>query len=313
MPADYSFVIPIFNERETLEELYQRLQSVMSSLDGPSEIIFVDDGSVDGSHEVMRKLHERDPRVKVVRLSRNFGHQIALTAGLDHAEGKAAITMDGDLQDPPEVVRELACRWREGYDVVYAVREDRAGESRTKLATARWFYRLMGRISDVPLPAEVGDFRLVDRRALDAVSGMREHRRYLRGMFAWVGYDQSAVQYTREARHRGETKFPMRKMIAFALDGIVSFSSAPLRLALKFGFVVSVLSFMLGIAAVAVKLSGLFAVPGWASIAVGMAFLGGAQLTVLGVIGEYIAGIYDEVKQRPMYLVREQLGTRPRP
>jgi glycosyltransferase involved in cell wall biosynthesis len=308
MPADYSFVIPIFNERETLEELYQRLQPVISSLDGPSEIIFVDDGSVDGSHEIMRKLHERDARVKVVRLSRNFGHQIALTAGLDHAEGKAVITMDGDLQDPPEVVPELARRWKEGYDVVYAAREERAGESRTKLATARWFYRLMGQVSDVDLPSEVGDFRLVDRRVLDAVSAMPEHRRYLRGMFAWVGYDQSTVHYARAPRYRGKTKFPMRKMMAFALDGIVSFSSAPLRLALKFGFVVSVLSFMLGITAVVVRLGGFFAVPGWASIAVGVAFLGGVQLTVLGVIGEYIAGIYDEVKQRPLYLVRERSG-----
>lgn len=308
MPPDYSFVVPVLNERETLEELYRRLRPVMDALDGPSEIVLVDDGSIDDSFEIMCKLQETDPRIKVVRLSRNFGHQIALTAGLDRAVGRAVIIMDADLQDPPEVALELAERWREGYDVVYAVRADRAGESRIKIASARWFYRLMGRIGEVRFPTDAGDFRLVDRRVVDAVSGMREHRRYLRGMFAWVGYDQTGVHYVRAPRHHGTTKFPMRKMLSFARDGIVSFSTAPLRLALNFGFAVSVLSFLLGIGAAVVKLTGLYAVPGWASIAVGMAFLGGVQLTVLGVIGEYIAGIHDEVKQRPLYLVREERG-----
>ena len=308
MPPDYSFVIPILNEQETLEELHRRLRPVMEKLDGPSEVVLVDDGSVDGSFETMCKLQEDDPRIKVVRLSRRFGHQIALTAGLDHAAGKAVIIMDGDLQDPPEVALDLAHRWREGYDVVYAVRTERTGESRIKLTTARWFYRLIGRISKVDLPADAGDFRLVDRRVVDAVSGMPEHRRYLRGMFAWVGYDQTGVHYVRAPRHRGKTKFPLRRMFSFAVDGVVSFSTAPLRLALAVGFVVSVLSFLLGIAAAVVKLTGLYAVPGWASIAVSMAFLGGVQLAVLGVIGEYIAGIHDEVKQRPLYLVREDRG-----
>jgi glycosyltransferase involved in cell wall biosynthesis len=308
MPPEYSFVIPVLNERETLDELYRRLRSVMEALDGPSEIVLVDDGSSDDSFEIMCKLQEADPRIKVVRLSRNFGHQIALTAGLDRAAGKAVIIMDGDLQDPPEVALELAERWREGYEVVYAVRDDRAGESRIKVASARWFYRLMSRIGDVRLPTDAGDFRLVDRRVVDAVSGMREHRRYLRGMFAWVGYDQTGVHFVRAPRHRGRTNFPLRKMLSFARDGIVSFSTAPLRLALNFGFVVSVLSFLLGIAAAVVKLTGLYAVPGWTSIAVGMGFLGGVQLIILGVIGEYIAGIHDEVKQRPLYLVREERG-----
>lgn len=308
MPPDYSFVVPVLNERETLEELYHRLRPVMEALDGPSEVVLVDDGSVDDSFELMCKLQERDPRVKVVRLSRNFGHQIALTAGLDHAAGKAVIIMDSDLQDPPEVALELAARWREGYDVVYAVRDSRAGESPIKRASANWFYRLMSRIGEVDFPTDTGDFRLVDRRVVDAVTGMREHRRYLRGMFAWVGYDQTGVHYVRAARHHGTTKFPLRKMLSFARDGIVSFSTAPLRLALNFGFVVSVLSFLLGIVAVVVKLTGLYEVPGLASIAVGIAFLGGVQLTVLGVIGEYIAGIHDEVKQRPLYLVREERG-----
>lgn len=308
MPPEYSFVVPVLNEQETLEELYRCLRSVMEQLDGPSEVVLVDDGSVDDSFEIMCKLQQGDPRLKVVRLSRNFGHQIALTAGLDHAVGNAVIIMDADLQDPPEVVLELAQRWREGYDVVYAVREGRVGESRVKRTTANWFYRLLSRIGDVDLPTDTGDFRLVDRRVVDAVSGMREHRRYLRGMFAWVGYDQAGVHYVRAARHGGKTKFPLRRMLSFARDGIISFSTAPLRLALNFGFVVSLLSFLLGIAAAVVKLTGLYAVPGWASIAVGLGFLGGVQLIVLGVIGEYIAGIHDEVKQRPLYLVRDERG-----
>jgi polyisoprenyl-phosphate glycosyltransferase len=305
---EYSFVVPVLNEQETLEELHRRLRSVMEQLDGPSEVVLVDDGSVDDSFEIMCKLQEGDPRLKVVRMSRNFGHQIALTAGLDHAVGKAVIIMDADLQDPPEVVLELAQRWREGYDVVYAVREGRVGESRVKRTTANWFYRLLSRIGDVDLPTDTGDFRLIDRRVVDAVSGMREHRRYLRGMFAWVGYDQTGVHYVRAARHGGKSKFPLRRMLSFARDGIISFSTAPLRLALNFGFIVSGLSFLLGIAAAVVRLTGLYAVPGWASIAVGLGFLGGVQLIVLGVIGEYIAGIHDEVKQRPLYLVRDERG-----
>ena len=192
----------------------------------------------------MLELQQRDARFRVLRLTRNFGHQIAITAGLDHARGNAAIVMDADLQDPPEVALELAKKWREGYQVVYAVRDERVGESKTKLATARWFYRLMGRMSEVPIPTDAGDFRLVDRRRVDAVLAMREHRRYMRGMFAWVGYDQTGVHYSRAARHAGRTKFPMRKMFRFATDGIVSFSTAPLRLALNIGFLVSVLSFL---------------------------------------------------------------------
>jgi glycosyltransferase involved in cell wall biosynthesis len=305
---DYSFVIPVLNERETLPELHRRLDAVMAQLDGPAEVVLVDDGSTDGSFAVMEEIHARDPRVKALRLSRNFGHQIALTAGLDHALGKAVVIMDGDLQDPPEVVLELARRWREGYDVVYAIRDERDGESRVKLATARWFYRLMGRMSEVPIPVDAGDFRLVDRRAVDAVASMREHSRYLRGMFAWVGYDQTGVRYSRSARYAGRTKFPLRKMLSFATDGIVSFSAAPLRLALAFGFVVSALSVVAGAAAIVCRITGVYETPGWASIVVGMSFLGGVQLTVLGVMGAYIARIHDEVKQRPLYLVRDRVG-----
>jgi len=279
----------------------------MDELDGSAEIVFVDDGSTDGSFDVMRKLHEADDRIRVLRMSRNFGHQIAITAGLDHARGDAVVIMDGDLQDPPEVVPALAAKWREGFEVVYAVRDDRTGESRVKLATASWFYRVLGRMSEVGIPRDAGDFRLIGRRVVDAVKAMPEHHRYLRGMFAWVGYDQAGVHYTRDARHAGRTKFSMRKMLGFATDGIVSFSTVPLRLTLVLGFLVSLAAFVLAIFAVLAKVTGAYTVPGWASITVGVALLGGVQLTVLGVMGEYIARIHDEVKQRPLYLMREVL------
>jgi dolichol-phosphate mannosyltransferase len=300
-------VIPVLDERETLPELARRLTTVLDALDGSAEVVLVDDGSTDGSFDVMRKLHEADPRFRALRLSRNFGHQIAITAGLEHAVGQAVIIMDGDLQDPPEVVLALAAKWREGFDVVYAVRDERDGESRVKLATASWFYRLMGRMSEVDIPVDAGDFRLVDRRVVDAVKAMPEHRRYLRGMFAWVGYDQVGVHYSREARHAGRTKFPMRKMLGFAADGIVSFSTVPLRMAMTLGFIVSGLSFMAALYGLASKFIG-HVVPGWASIVISMGLLGGVQLVVLGVMGEYIARIHDEVKQRPLYLLRDQVG-----
>ena len=283
----------------------------MDGLDGSAEIILVDDGSTDGSFQVMRKLHEADDRVRVLRMSRNFGHQIAITAGLDHARGDAVVIMDGDLQDPPEVVPALAEKWREGFDVVYAVRDDREGESRVKLTTASWFYRLLGRMSEVAIPRDAGDFRLIDRRVVDAVKAMPEHHRYLRGMFAWVGFDRAGVHYARDARHAGRTKFPMRKMLGFATDGIVSFSTVPLRMTLVLGFLVSLAAFVLAIFAVLAKVTGAYTVPGWASITVGVALLGGVQLTVLGVMGEYIARIHDEVKQRPLYLVRDVLDRGP--
>ncbi|MGH9227202.1 MAG: glycosyltransferase family 2 protein [Acidimicrobiales bacterium] len=308
MPPEYSIVIPILDERETLPELHRRLCRVMERLDGSAEVILVDDGSTDGSFDVMRKLHEADDRVRALRLSRNFGHQAAITAGLDHARGNAVVIMDGDLQDPPEVVPALADKWREGFDVVYAVRDEREGESRVKLATANWFYRLLGRMSDVDMPRDAGDFRLIDRRVVDALKAMPEHRRYLRGMFAWVGYDQVGVHYARDARHAGRTKFPMRRMVAFAADGIVSFSTVPLRMTLMLGFLMSAAALVLAGFAVLSKVTGAYTVPGWASITVGVALLGGVQLTVLGVMGEYLARIHDEVKRRPLYLLRDQLG-----
>jgi polyisoprenyl-phosphate glycosyltransferase len=304
----YSIVIPVYNEEATLPELSRRLALVLDELDGPAEVILVDDGSTDDGPAAMVAAREADPRFKILRLSRTFGHQIAVTAGLDAASGDAAIVMDADLQDPPEVAIEMAARWRQGFEIVYAVRQQRQGETRVKRATATAFYRLFRRMSDVDVPIDVGDFRLVDRRALDAFRSMRETNRYVRGMFGWIGFSQVGVPFKRDERFAGETKYPLGGMIRFATDGIVSFSSAPLRLALKAGFVVSALSFLLGVVFLISKIAGLYSVPGLASIAVFVAFLGGIQLLLLGIMGEYIARIHDEVKGRPLYLVSESQG-----
>lgn len=304
----YSLVLPIYNEEDTIPELVRRLGELMDKFDGEAEAILVDDGSSDSSYQLMIAARETDPRFKLLRLSRNFGHQIAVTAGLDVASGEAVIVMDADLQDPPEVALDLAARWREGYDVVYAVREERHGDSPFKRATAAGFYRLFKRMSDVDVPLDVGDFRLVDRRALDAFRSMRESNRYVRGMFSWIGFRQVGVPFSREERFAGETKYPLRKMVKFATDGIVSFSAYPLRLALKVGFVVSAFSFLLGIVFLVSRLAGFYSVPGLASVAVFVAFLGGIQLLLLGIMGEYIARIHDEVKGRPLYLVSETQG-----
>ncbi len=313
MPSlpEYSLVVPIYNEAETIPELVRRLTDLVGKLDGAAEMILVDDGSSDGSYELMSLAREADPRFKLLRLSRNFGHQIAVTAGLDVAAGNAVIVMDADLQDPPEVALELAARWREGYEVVYAVRERREGETPFKRATASLFYRLFRRMSDVDVPLDVGDFRLVDRRALDAFLSMRESNRYVRGMFSWIGYRQVGVPFRRDERYAGETKYPLRKMLRFATDGIVSFSAYPLRLALNLGFIVSALSFLLGIVFLVSKLAGFYSVPGLASVAVFVAFLGGIQLLLIGIMGEYVARIHDEVKGRPLYLVSDTQGLEP--
>jgi len=304
----YSLVIPIFNEEESLPELLLRLRAVMDGLDGSAEVVLIDDGSVDRSYEQITDVCRADARFHAIRLSRNFGHQMAITAGLDHASGEAVIVMDADLQDPPEVAFELAARWREGCDVVHAVRDDRQGESAFKTATASWFYRLLARIGDVQVPGNAGDFRLVDRRALDAFRLMRESNRYVRGMFGWIGFRQCTVAYTRAPRFAGATKYPLRKMIKFAFDGIISFSSAPLRLALRVGFILSALSIAAGIAAIVLKLSGALEVPGWTSMIFAITFLGGVQLLTIGVMGEYVSRIHDEVRGRPLYLVQDTLG-----
>ncbi|MDQ4095299.1 MAG: glycosyltransferase family 2 protein [Actinomycetota bacterium] len=305
---EYSIVVPIYNEAETLPELLSRLEELMDKLDGPAEIVLVDDRSTDESFPLMLERSQRDPRFKVVRFARNFGHQLAITAGLDVAAGRAVVIMDGDLQDPPEVVLELARRWREGYEVVYAVRQMRLGDSFFKRITASLFYRVLRRLSGTDMPPNLGDFRLVDRKAVDAFKQMRESNRYVRGMFAWVGFEQIGVPFTRAERFAGTTKYPLRKMINFALDGVVGFSEAPLRLALNLGFLLSTFSFLGGIAAALVKVFGVYAVPGWASLVVITFFLAGVQLIILGMIGEYVAHIHREVKQRPLYVVDRKIG-----
>lgn len=303
----YSFVIPIHDEEDTLPELHHRLASLIDSLDGPSEVILVDDGSRDTSYPIMLDINRLDPRFKVVSLSRNFGHQVAITAGIDLARGAAVIIMDGDLQHPPEVVPEFIHRWRNGYEIVYGVMSDRT-ESFSKRITARLYYRLLQRLSDIDVPESAGDFRLVDRSALDAFRAMRERNRYIRGMFSWVGFRQIGVPYQCPPRFAGRSKYTFRRMLKLGRDGIVSFSHLPLQLMLNLGFAVSLASFFVGIAAIVVKAAQIYAVPGWASIVVIVSFMGGMQLVVLGVIGEYVARVYDEVKQRPLYLVRRAHG-----
>ena len=305
----YSFVIPVLNEEAVLPELHRRLGAVADQLDGDSEFVLVDDASTDRSRELMLEMRERDPRVKLLFLSRNFGHQVAISAGLDYASGDAVVIMDADLQDPPEVALEMAALWREGWEVVNGVRDVRVGESRFKHFTARAFYRLLRRLSDIDLPLDAGDFRLVDRRVADVVRGMREPDRYLRGLFAWAGYRQTSVGYERDPRHGGETKYPLSRMIGLAVDGILSFSVAPLRIIIGIGFLISLTALGFGILAAVLKLTGsLPPVEGWASLTVLVTFLAGAQLIVLGMIGLYVAKAYEQGKHRPLYLVASQHG-----
>jgi len=291
-----------------LPSLAARLTATLETLDGDWEVILVDDGSDDATYGLAVELHGRDPRIKVLRLSRGFGHQVALSAGLDLAHGDAVITMDGDLQHPPEVIPELVTRWESGDEIVHAVMTARPGESRFKDWTARLFYRLLARLADIEVWAGAGDFRLVDRRALEAVRAMRESNRYLRGMVSWVGFRQSGVPYVHPARTLGRTKYTPFKMLRLATDAVIGFSSRPLRLGLNVGFVVSLASILFGISAMLGNLLGGFAVPGWTSLAVIVGVVGGIQLIVLGVIGEYIAHIFDEVKRRPLYVVSRAHG-----
>ncbi|HEU5213394.1 MAG TPA: glycosyltransferase family 2 protein [Gaiellaceae bacterium] len=306
--SEYSVVVPVYNEQGCLEELGSRLGETLDGLSARWEVIFVDDGSSDGSYDEMTAIATRDPRFKILRLSRNFGHQNAITAGLDAASGDAVVIMDADLQHPPEIIPQLAARWREGYDVVYAIRSDRAGEPWTKRVTARVFYGSLGRVADIEVPADAGDFRLVDRRALDAFRSLRETNRYVRGMFSWIGFAQIGVEYPYEERRSGESKYSLRKMAALGSDALTSFSTAPLRVALHVGFVVAALSLLAATTAVVAKIAGIFTVPGWTSLVFVTSLLGGVQLLVLGVVGVYLGRIYEEVKNRPLYIVRDAQG-----
>jgi polyisoprenyl-phosphate glycosyltransferase len=306
--VEYSIVIPIYNEAEVLPTLYKRLTDVMNGLGQPYEILFVNDGSHDASLLLLKDLHAKDERVKFLSLSRNFGQQLAITAGLDHAAGQAVVIMDADLQDPPEVIPRLIEQWRQGYDIVFAVREKRCGEWLFKRITAALFYRLLRHITATEIPLDAGDFRLMSRRAVEALNSIRERNRFIRGLAGWIGMRQTAVSFVRDIRHAGETKFRLKKMLRFALTGIISFSLVPLQLASYLGFLVSSVSFFYMVYAIGLKLFTERVVQGWTAMMVAVLFVGGVQLLSLGIIGAYIGRIYEEVKQRPLYIVDEVGG-----
>jgi polyisoprenyl-phosphate glycosyltransferase len=308
MRPTYSVVAPVYNEELLLPEFYRRVIAALEPLGKPFELVLVNDGCRDGSPALMRALHERDGRVRVLNFSRNFGHQLAITAGMDYAQGEAVVVIDSDLQDPPEVIPEMIARWHEGFDVVYAVRAEREGETAFKKATAALFYRLIDSITNVNIPVDTGDFRLMDRKVVDALKVMREQHRFMRGLSAWVGFRQIGLPYRRDARAAGETKYPFRKMLRFALDGITSFSYLPLQLATYIGFAVALISVVAIVLAIVLRLSGIRALEGQATTLVAVLFMGGVQLIFLGVIGEYLGRIYNEVKRRPLYIVAEALG-----
>ncbi|MHB1311305.1 MAG: glycosyltransferase family 2 protein [Gemmatimonadaceae bacterium] len=302
-------VVPCFNEEAVIEQTHRRLTEVARGIPGVRvTVIYVDDGSRDGTLRTLRAMAAADPQVRIVALSRNFGHQYALTAGLDAATGDAVAVIDGDLQDPPEVIAEMVARWRAGADVVYGIRATRQGESAFKRGTAHLFYRLIQRLGNADIPADVGDFRLLDRSVVNALRALPERDRFLRGLVVWVGFKQEGVAYERQPRAAGQTKFPFSRMLSFALDGIFSFSTVPLRLASYFGFFVSALSMAGIVYAFYIKLFTVGVVPGWAAQWIGTLFLGGVQLMSLGIIGEYVGRIYGEVKSRPLYVVRERIG-----
>ncbi|MFN8489006.1 MAG: glycosyltransferase family 2 protein [Caldilineaceae bacterium] len=304
----FSLIVPIWNEEQVIPELYKRVVATMDSTGQSWELICVNDGSRDRSFTLLLELNAQDPRVKVIDFSKNFGHQIAITAGADYAEGDAVIVMDADLQDPPDVVLRMIEKWREGYEVVYAVRAKREGETWFKLFTAKIFYRLLRGVANIDIPVDAGDFRLMDRRVVFAMRQLREKHRFMRGLSSWVGFKQIGVEYERAERFAGETKYPFRKMLRLAMNAITSFSYLPLQLATYFGFTLAFLSLLGIILTIILRLSGSDAFHGQATTLVSVLFLGGIQLIFLGIIGEYLGRIYDEVKDRPLYIVSRAYG-----
>lgn len=304
-----SIIAPVYNEEPVLPELYRRVSAIMDNLGEPWELVLVNDGSRDHSAEIIADLHAKDPRVKGISFSRNFGFQEAVTAGMDHAQGDAVILTDADLQDPPDVIPEMVAKWREGYDVVYGVRESREGETWFKLVTAKLFYRLIHRITSVDIPLDTGDFRLMDRRVVDSIGRMRERNRFLRGMVPWVGYRQTGVYFKRAPRFAGEAKYnSFRRMFKFAVNAITGFSYLPLQLATYLGFVIAAISALAIVIVVFLRLFAPHELTGQATTLVAVLFLGGVQLISLGIIGEYLGRIYDEVKERPLYLIDKMWG-----
>jgi polyisoprenyl-phosphate glycosyltransferase len=305
MKITYSIIAPIYNELDNIPELYRRISEVMDSTHEPWELILVDDGSTDGSTDAIRKLAKEDDCVRAVIFARNFGHQIAITAGWDYARGDAVVIIDADLQDPPELILEMGKKWKEGYEVVYAVRKEREGESLFKIWTASLFYRLIYLITDVKIPLDTGDFRLMDRKVVDVLKQMRERHRFPRGMSAWVGFRQIGVEYKRAARKAGETKYPFRKMFRLALNAITSFSYFPLQVATFFGFASAGIAIIAIPVVIVLRLIGSHFFEGQTTTLISVLFLGGVQLISLGILGEYVGRLYDEAKGRPLYIVRD--------
>ena len=305
---EISVVVPCFNEEGVLAETHRRLMAALTEIALPFELIYVDDGSRDQTLTLLAGIQQSDPRIRVVALSRNFGHQLAITAGLNHSRGRAVVLIDADLQDPPEVIPDMIARWREGYEVVYGTRLHRDGETAFKTKTAEWFYRLINRISEIPIPLDTGDFRLLDRKAVDALTSMPERDRFVRGMVSWVGFRQIAVPYDRAARHAGESKYSLFRMLRFATDGILSFSIVPLRIATFLGITAAAGALIAAAAAVVFMLAGTFRPGPWLAVLLAGLFVGGVQLICLGIVGEYLGRIYGESKHRPLYVVRETRG-----
>ncbi len=303
----YSIIIPIFNEEVILPVLHQRLTDALASLDQQFEVLLVDDGSRDQSFDLMQEIHRKDPRFRILRLSRNFGHQVAISAGLDFCQGDAVIIMDGDLQDPPELLPLMIERWKEGYHVVFTVKRSRR-ENPLKRAAFSAFYRVLHALSSIDIPMDAGNFSLLDRRVVDVLTSMPERNRYISGMRAWSGFRQISIEYDRDARYAGEPRMGLSRLIRLALDGIFSFSNAPLRMAIYFGLAAACLSFAGGLYVLYEKLFTDKAILGWASTIISITFVGGMILLTLGVIGEYIGRIYEEVKSRPLYVIRDKVG-----
>lgn len=307
--VEYSIVVPLYNEEEVLPETYRRLKSVMDSTKQPYEVIMVNDGSVDKTAQMASEICHEDSSFKLLNFSRNFGHQTAITAGMDYASGNAIVVIDADLQDPPEIITDMIEKWKEGFDVVYGKRVSRKGETWFKKITAGAFYRTLNRLTDVKIPADVGDFRLIDKKVKEALLQVPEHNRYIRGLISWLGFKQTQVEFVREARFAGETKYPLRKMVKLATDGITSFSYKPLKFSVGVGIFLSVFSLIFAILVVVLRLTDVVTMePGWASLMVVILFFFGFVLIMLGIIGEYLGRIFEEVKNRPLYIISEKIG-----
>jgi dolichol-phosphate mannosyltransferase len=310
---ELSVVVPIYNERAVLAELEQRLFAVLTAACPDHEVIFVDDGSIDESSAMLHAVAERNPRVRVLRFSRNFGHQAAVTAGIEHARGRAVVVIDADLQDPPEVIPELVAKWREGFEVVSAVRNERPGESAVRLLLIKVFYRVLQRIASVDMTPDVGDFRLLDRRVAEALNRLPERNRYVRGLIRWLGFRHAEVPYNRAERFGGETKYPYTKLLGLALDGVTAFSNLPLQLVAYLGFAVFGFSLLLVLYALLGRIFGGATPAGWASVFAAVAFLSGVQLVALGILGAYVSRIFEEVKGRPLYVIASDTAATPDP